>query len=118
MIFAPVVAQPVDLEAKLRRAVLHGVVKLGVLEQRLGRDAAPVVARAAAAFLFHAGDFFAELRGFDCGDVAGRAGADDDEVVVGHEVESEWLKVESRAVAPGKAKREDAGAAPRASKGK
>ena len=78
---APVKAQFVEGEAKLRRAVRHQVVELGVAQERLGRDAAPVQAGAAGAFFFDAGDSFAELCGANRADVAGGSAADYDEVV-------------------------------------
>ncbi|MEI9897516.1 MAG: hypothetical protein WDN28_27590 [Chthoniobacter sp.] len=81
---APVVAQALDLEAEFRGAMFHGVKQLGVAEECLGGNAAVVVAGATGALFVHAGDFLAELSRLDGGDVAGRAGADDDEIVVGH----------------------------------
>ena len=66
--------------------VLDDLQRVGVLEQRLGRDAAPQQAGAAERLLFlDDRDLQAELRGADGGDVAAGAGADDDDVVfVGH----------------------------------
>ena len=61
---------------------LSSVVKLGVAQEALGGDAAPVQAGAAGAVAFDDGDFLAELRGADGSDVPGRAAADDDEIVV------------------------------------
>ncbi len=79
----PVVGKVIELQAELRRLLGQRLVDFGVLEERFGRDAAPVEAGAASAVDFDAGDFFAELGGADGGDVAGRAAADDDEIV-GH----------------------------------
>jgi hypothetical protein len=63
---------------------------LGRLQQRLGRNAAHVEAGAAerrlailADEIVDAGGLQAKLRRADGGDIAGRAGADDDHVVVG-----------------------------------
>jgi len=53
-----------------------------VLEQRLGRDAAPDEARASQRFLFlHDGDLLAELRAADRRHVAAGSSADDDDVI-------------------------------------
>ena len=65
----PVEAEVVEREAELRRAVAHEVVKLGVAQQALGGDAAPVQAGAAGAVAFDDGDLLAELRGADGSDV-------------------------------------------------
>jgi len=55
--------------------------RVRVLEQRLGRDASPVQARAAQALLpLDDGDLQAELRRADRGRVAAGAGPDDDHV--------------------------------------
>ena len=66
--------------------VLRDLQGVRVLEQRLGRNAAPVEAGAAERrrALDHGG-LEAQLRGADRGDVAAGPGADDDDVVfVGH----------------------------------
>ena len=62
--------------------VLRDLERVRVLEQRLGRNAAPVQAGAAEhrRALDHGG-LQAELRGADRGDVAARPGADHDDVV-------------------------------------
>src|SRR5205807_9193625 len=51
-----------------------------VLEQRLGRNAAPIEAGAAEVFLLDAEDAFLELSGADGGGVAGGTPADHDDV--------------------------------------
>ena len=62
--------------------VLHHLQRVGVLEQRLGGNAAPDQARAAERFLLlDDGDLLAELRGPDRGHVAAGTGADHDDVV-------------------------------------
>jgi len=66
--------------------MFQGVEQLGVLEQRLGGNAAVIIAGAAGAVLVDTGDFLAELRCLDGSDVAGRTGADDDKIVVGHKI--------------------------------
>src|SRR5262249_48815883 len=54
-------------------------VDLGVLEKRLGRDAAAMRACAPdERILLDDGDFHSELAGADAGDIAARAAADDD----------------------------------------
>ena len=58
---------------------------LGVPEQRLAGDAAPVQAEAADALLLDQHDALAELRGADRGDVAAGPAADDGDVVLSHE---------------------------------
>ena len=76
-----------DRDAPLLR-VLDDLQRVRVLEQRLGRDAAPQQAGAAERLLLlDDGDLQSELRGADRGHVAAGAGADDDDVVfVGHGV--------------------------------
>ena len=70
-----------DRDAPLLR-VLDDLQRMRVLEQRLGRDAAPQQARAAERLLLlDDGDLQTELRGADGGHVAAGAGADDDDVV-------------------------------------
>ena len=66
--------------------VLDDLQRVRVLEQRLGRNAAPQQARAAERLLLlDDGDFQPELRGADRGHIAAGAGADHDDVVfVGH----------------------------------
>ena len=62
--------------------VLRDLERVGVLEQRLGRDAAPVEAGAAEhRRALDDGGLQPELRGADRGDVAAGARADDDHVV-------------------------------------
>ncbi len=64
-------------------ALLHDLERVRVLEQRLGRNAAPQQAGAAERLLlFDDGDLQAELRGADGRHVAAGAGADDDDVVL------------------------------------
>src|SRR6185369_6812583 len=81
--------RPVDLRLADHDAVLLGALDL--LEEvrghdpRLGRDAAPVQARAAQLFLLDDGGLQAQLRGADGADVTAGAGADDDGVVVRHD---------------------------------
>src|SRR3954447_1706936 len=63
--------------------VLRDLERVRVLEQRLGRDAAPVQARAAEdGRAFDHGRLEADLRGADGGHVAARPRADDDNVVL------------------------------------
>jgi hypothetical protein len=64
-----------------RFGLLQRAVKLGALEQRLGRNAAPVQAGAAGALELDARDFLAELTGANGTRIARRATADDDEIV-------------------------------------
>ena len=62
--------------------MLNDLQRVRVLEQRLGRNAAPHEARAAERLLFFDdGDRQTELRGPDGGDIAARPGADHDDVV-------------------------------------
>src|SRR4051812_16185887 len=77
----------IDLDVADGDAVRGGVVadsadELAVLEQRLGRDAAPVEARAAKVFLLDAQDALLELPGADGGGVTAGAAADDHDVVL------------------------------------
>ncbi len=58
------------------------LLDLGALEQRLGRDAAPVEAGAPGAFHFDTHHFFAELGRADRPDITRRAAANHNEVVV------------------------------------
>ncbi len=64
-----------DLEAELLGA-LELVEELGVLEEGLGGDAAPVEAGAARPFLLDDGDFLAELGRPDRAHVTSRTAAD------------------------------------------
>ena len=64
----------VALDAELLLVVGQHVGKLGVLEQRLGGDAADVEAHPAPVLVLHDGDGLAELSRADGGDVAARAG--------------------------------------------
>ena len=62
--------------------MLHDLERVGVLEERLGRDASPQQTRASERLLFFDdGDLQAQLRGTDRGNVAARAGPDDDDVM-------------------------------------
>ena len=63
-------------------AVVELLHELGVGEQRLGGDAAPVEADAPQLGAFDAGDFVAELGGPDGSDIARRPAADDHEIEV------------------------------------
>ena len=76
----------VALDAELRLLVLERVRQLGVLQQRLGGDAADVEADTSPVLLLHHGHLLAELGCADRGDVATGAGAEDEgvEVRVGH----------------------------------
>ena len=60
------------------------MIQLGVFEERLGWYAAPVVAGAAVAFPVHAGDLLAKLCRADGAFVAGRAGTNNNQVVICH----------------------------------
>jgi hypothetical protein len=64
--------------------VLQGVHDLGVLQERLGGDAADVEAHTAPVLLFDDRDGLTELRGADRCDIATGAGAEDDDVVMRH----------------------------------
>ena len=81
---------PVDLgrralQAHLFEIVLRLVQLVAGVQQRLGRDAAHVQAGAAQGFApLDAGGFQAQLGAADRGDIAAGAGADDDDIVVGH----------------------------------
>ena len=77
----PVVLEAVDRESEILGMVRNGRVDLGILEQGLGRNAAPVKAGAAGALFFHHGNALAELGGADRADISGGSAADDDEVV-------------------------------------
>ena len=80
-----------DRDAPFLR-VLDDLQGVRVLEQRLGRDAAPQQTGPAERFLLlDDRDVQAELRGADGGDVAAGAGADDDHVVlVRHSQPRRW----------------------------
>ena len=81
---APVEAEAVELESEFLGAMAHQVIKLGIAQQDLGGDAAPIIAGAARPVFLHAGHFFAELRGADGADITRGSAADDDEIVVCH----------------------------------
>ena len=71
--------------AEVRAVVLDQLDQVGVGQERLGRDAAPVQADAAELVALDAEDPLLELGGADRAGVAGRPAADhDDVVVVGH----------------------------------
>ena len=76
-----VVRQDAALGTELQLGEEHRVA-----ENRLGGDAAPVAADAAGLVTLDHGGPEPELRGTDGGHVAARPGAQDDEVVLGHEV--------------------------------
>ena len=57
---------------------------LGGVEQRLGRDAAPVEANTAEILTFNNRDFQPKLRRADGGNIATGAGTENDEVVIRH----------------------------------
>ena len=67
-------------------AMRQGVIELGVLEQRLGGNATPVEAGAAGAILFHAGDLLAKLRRANRADISGGSAADDNQIIIGHNI--------------------------------
>jgi len=79
--FGPIEGKFVEGHAEVAGVFGHQLVKLGIAEERFGRDAAPVEAGAASAFHFNAGHFFAELRGADRADISGGSAADHDEIV-------------------------------------
>ena len=81
---AEVEAQVVVADAELLGAA-EEADDLGVVEERLGGDAAPVEADAADAVLLDEGSLQAELGRPDRGDVAAGPAADDSHVVVCHE---------------------------------
>src|SRR5581483_2492424 len=66
------------------RGVAEEVEHLGVPEQRLAGDAAPVEAEAADALLLDEHDALAELRGADGRDITARPAADDGDVALRH----------------------------------
>ncbi|MEN9469998.1 MAG: hypothetical protein RL630_1731, partial [Verrucomicrobiota bacterium] len=68
--FVPLVGEPLDLQAEVAGVVLDRLVDLGVFEERLGGDAAPVQASAAGAVHFDHCHFFAELPCANCRDIA------------------------------------------------
>ena len=72
----------VALDAELGLLVREHVRELGVLQQRLGRDAAHVEADTAPVLLLDDGHGLAELGGADRGDVATGAGTKDEDVEV------------------------------------
>ena len=90
---------PVEGEFIKGKAEFAGVpgeeaVELGVAEEGFGGDAAPVEAGAAGAFFFDTCNFFAELRGTDGSDIAGRTAADHDKIV-GHRIENGRVGVDA-----------------------
>src|SRR5262249_37220364 len=78
---APVDLGLADLDAELLGA-LDLLEEVGADDPRLGRDAAPVEARAAQLVLFDHRGLEAELRGADRGNVTARTGADDDDLMM------------------------------------
>ena len=70
--------------------VADEVHDVGVLEERLAGDAAPVEAEAADAVFFEEDDGLAELRRANGGDVAARAAADDRDIVVSHSLSLDY----------------------------
>src|ERR1700741_1482127 len=60
--------------------MLHVVIDFRRTQQRLGRNATPIVAYASEIGLFHDRGLEAKLRGADRGDITTGAGADDDDV--------------------------------------
>ncbi len=83
-----------DADAELGEAVPRLLEHLGRIEQRLGGDAADVQARAAQGRpLFDDGNLHAELRRLDCADIAARAGADDGQIVLSHDIPSRRARV-------------------------
>jgi hypothetical protein len=87
-----------DLDAELV-GVAHLVEDVGHAQHRLGRDAGDVEAAPADDVLLDDGGLHAELGGADGGDVATRARADDDAVVLG--VSHEGAESNERVAAPG-----------------
>ena len=77
----PVIGQPFELKTKVGRAMLHQVIKLGVAQKRLGRDAAPVETGSASAFFLDAGDAFTKLGRPNCPNVTGRPAANHNQIV-------------------------------------
>ena len=77
----PVVLEPGNLEPEVSGVVTDQGIEFGILEQGLGRNAAPVQAGASGAFLLDNSDALAELGGADRANISGGAAADDDEVV-------------------------------------
>ena len=73
--------QVVEAEAELLGFAGQDAGELGVAEQRLGRDAAPVQTHAAQVVALDHGDLLAQLRCADGGHIAARPAADDDEIV-------------------------------------
>ena len=59
----------------------HLMIQLGILEQCLGWNAAPVVAGAATAFDINNGNAFAKLCCADGADIPGGSCSDNDEIV-------------------------------------
>lgn len=81
---APVEIQTIECQTELGCTVLHVVIQLGVFEERLGRYAAPVVAGAAVALPVHTGNLLAKLCCADGAFVTGRAGTDNNQVIICH----------------------------------
>jgi hypothetical protein len=63
--------------------MLDLIEELGALEQCLGGDTTPIEAGASGAFLFDAGDFFAELPGANSSSITGGATTDYNEIILG-----------------------------------
>ena len=73
-----------DVDLRARRRVVGGVGGLTGAQQRLGRDARPVGALATHQLAFDDGDAQTALGQRAGAVLAGRAGTEDDDVVVGH----------------------------------
>lgn len=60
------------------------MIKLGIFQECLGRNASPIEAGAASPVSFDAGDFFSELGGANSSDVTGRSATNNNQIV-GHD---------------------------------
>ena len=80
--FVPFDLDPFGLQPPFRTMRDRMLVQLGVVQQCLGGDAAPVQADATEFAPLNAGDLHTELGGADGTDVAGGSSANDDEIEV------------------------------------
>ena len=78
----PIHAELATADAVLRGMASHGIVHLGILQQCLSGDTAPVEAGTTHAFFFNANYTFTKLRSPDGTYVAGRSSANDDEIML------------------------------------
>ena len=83
--FFPIIGKAFDVQAELGGTVGEGVVELGVLEERLRWDTAPVEAGPAGSIVLDTGDFFTELSCADCTDISAGAATNDNKIVRSHE---------------------------------